>query len=105
VGCDGAGAARAAAGCVEKRLKGISMDKHACAIGLKVIAAAVVTLGFSINLLWAQVTKEFPAHWGTPPGIQTQDYVELPAGYGHGSSTPANSIAANPARDKSPPRT
>jgi hypothetical protein len=49
----------------------------------------------------AQVKKTFPAHWGRPPEIQTQDYVELPDGFGHGSSTLRNWIAANLATDKS----
>lgn len=48
----------------------------------------------------AQVVKPFPAHWGEPPEIQTRDYVELPAGFGHGSSTLAHWIKANLAQDK-----
>jgi len=31
--------------------------------------------------------KAFPASWGKPPEIQTKDYVPLPNGFGHGSST------------------
>tara|TARA_R110000824_G_C14697027_1_gene622206 strand:- start:230 stop:475 length:246 start_codon:yes stop_codon:yes gene_type:complete len=31
--------------------------------------------------------KAFPAYWGKPPEIQTKDYVPLPNGFGHGSST------------------
>tara|TARA_Y100001938_G_C8091384_1_gene435303 strand:+ start:2393 stop:2692 length:300 start_codon:yes stop_codon:yes gene_type:complete len=31
--------------------------------------------------------KAFPYGWGEPPKIQTKDYVPLPYGYGHGSST------------------
>ncbi|MCC6823246.1 MAG: hypothetical protein V9H26_24440 [Verrucomicrobiota bacterium] len=64
------------------------------------IIALVVTLGFSLNLVWGKVAKEFPAHWGKPPEIQTQDYVELPADYGHGSSTLAKWIATNLKRDQ-----
>jgi hypothetical protein len=64
------------------------------------IVAAVVALALSLSLVWAKVTKEFPAHWGKPPEIQTLDYVELPAGYGHGSSTLAKWITANLNRDK-----
>ena len=64
------------------------------------IMAVAVALGLSLNLVWGKVTKEFPAHWGKPPEIQTQDYVELPAGYGHGSSTLAKWITANLNRDK-----
>ena len=31
--------------------------------------------------------KAFPRFWGKPPEVQTKDYVPLPDGYGHGSST------------------
>ncbi len=51
--------------------------------------------------LHAKLEKELPAHWGQPPEIQTQDYVELPAGYGHGSSTLRHWIQANLAKDQS----
>ena len=37
------------------------------------------------------------AHW---PEIQTKDYVPLPAGYGHGSSTLRNWIELNMERDR-----
>ena len=40
---------------------------------------------------------------GAPPEIQTADYVELPAGYGHGSSTLAHWITANLNQDKAAP--
>ena len=70
-------------------------------IHLRTGALVVAVLGLSLSLLWAQGTKEFPAHWGTPPGIQTQDYVELPGGYGHGSSTLAKWITAHLEKDKS----
>jgi hypothetical protein len=52
---------------------------------------------------WAGAAQEFPAHWGAPPAVQTQDYVELPGGYGHGSSTLARWIAANLEKDKQRP--
>ena len=42
----------------------------------------------------------FPYHWGQPPEIQTKDYVELPAGYGHGSSTLKHWIELNIEKDK-----
>jgi hypothetical protein len=64
------------------------------------IVMVVATLGLSLNLIWGQVTKELPAHWGKPPAIQTQDYVELPAGYGQGSSTLAIWITTNLNKDK-----
>ncbi|MEM0895675.1 MAG: DUF5060 domain-containing protein [Verrucomicrobiota bacterium] len=43
--------------------------------------------------------KKFPAHWGSPPDIQTRDYVPLPGGYGHGSSTLKHWIQGNLAKD------
>jgi len=52
------------------------------------------------TLALAELKKKFPGHWGKPPEIQTQDYVELPDGYGHGSSTLKHWIGANLARDK-----
>lgn len=44
--------------------------------------------------------KNFPAHWGQPPNLQTRDYVDLPAGFGKGSSTLRNWINANLEKDK-----
>ena len=35
---------------------------------------------------------KFPAHWGSPPAVQTRDLRELPAGFGRGSSTLAKWI-------------
>ncbi len=35
---------------------------------------------------------KYPAHWGEQPGDQTRDIVELPAGFGQGSSTLAKWI-------------
>jgi len=64
----------------------------------------VAAFGLSLSLLWGQATKSFPARWGRPPEIQTQDYVELPAGYGHGSSTLAKWIAANLNQDQTAAR-
>ena len=60
----------------------------------------VLVLNLAATWLLAEVSREFPAHWGKPPPIQTRDYVELPDGYGHGSSTLRNWIAANLAKDK-----
>jgi hypothetical protein len=42
----------------------------------------------------------YPAHWGKPPLIQTRDYVPLPGGYGHGSSTLAKWIQSKLNADK-----
>lgn len=61
------------------------------------LISMIVTCGVAV---FAEGAKEFPAHWGKPPPIQTQDYVELPGGYGHGSSTLAKWIATNLERDK-----
>ena len=52
------------------------------------------------TLALAADKKTFPAHWGQPPQIQTQDYGDLPAGYGKGSSTLRNWINANLEKDK-----
>ena len=41
----------------------------------------------------------FPAHWGRPPEIQTADHVELPGGFGMGSSSLAHWIKENIAED------
>ena len=38
---------------------------------------------------------DFPKHWGEPPAAQTKDYVELPEGFGRGSSTLARWIKEN----------
>ena len=54
----------------------------------------------SATTLFAEGKKEFPAHWGKPPEIQTSDYVELPAGYGHGSSSLKHWINANLKKDQ-----
>lgn len=43
--------------------------------------------------------KQFPAHWGQPPRIQTKDYRPLPGGFGRGSSTLARWIQNNLNRD------
>jgi Domain of unknown function (DUF5060)/Putative collagen-binding domain of a collagenase len=42
-----------------------------------------------------KAAKNFPAHWGEPPAVQTQDIRPLPGGYGEGSSTLANWIQNN----------
>jgi hypothetical protein len=45
------------------------------------------------------VLSRFPAHWGPPPAMQTMDIVELPGGYGMGSSTLKHWIQGNLDRD------
>ena len=54
----------------------------------------------SATTLFAETKQDFPAHWGKRPEIQTRDYIELPAGYGHGSSTLRNWISANLQKDQ-----
>jgi len=54
----------------------------------------------SVITLFAETKKEFPAHWGQSPEIQLRDHVELPAGYGQGSSTLRNWISANLQKDQ-----
>lgn len=55
---------------------------------------------FGVLSMNAEEKKEFPAHWGKPPEIQLRDYVELPGGYGHGSSTLKRWIETNLEKDK-----
>jgi hypothetical protein len=63
------------------------------------LLGTVLGFAFAATLL-GEAAKEFPAHWGKPPEIQTRDFVELPAGYGHGSSTLKRWIAANLEKDQ-----
>ena len=44
--------------------------------------------------------QSFPAHWGSPPSMQTKDLRSLPGGYGMGSSTLAGWIKKNIENDK-----
>jgi len=56
-----------------------------------------------ISLLFVALTilpslsfaSEYPSHWGDPPTEQTNDHVQLPYGYGYGSSTISHWIEAN----------
>ncbi len=43
--------------------------------------------------------KAFPARWGAPPPIQTQDFGPLPGGYGQGSSSLGRWIQQNLDKD------
>lgn len=61
---------------------------------------ALLILLAGTTLVGAAEKKSFPAHWGQPPRIETRDYVELPGGYGRGSSTMRNWINANLEKDK-----
>lgn len=67
---------------------------------LKLTGLITASLGLSGFMLLAAVTKEFPAHWGAPPEIQTHDYVPLPLGYGHGSSTLKHWINTSVEKDR-----
>ncbi|MBT3468150.1 MAG: hypothetical protein HN467_02390, partial [Opitutae bacterium] len=49
--------------------------------------------------------SRFPAHWGSPPLLQTKDLRTLPGGYGRGSSTLAGWILKNMAKDRKNPKT
>lgn len=57
---------------------------------------AVTLIALCVPVAAAQ---SFPKHWGNPPAIQTRDMRPLPGGYGHGSTTLANWIQQNLARD------
>ncbi|MBT4223933.1 MAG: hypothetical protein HOD72_05640, partial [Opitutae bacterium] len=48
--------------------------------------------------------NRFPAHWGSPPLLQTKDLRTLPGGYGRGSSTLAGWILKNMAKDQKNPK-
>ena len=47
-----------------------------------------------------QPKPRFPAHWGRPPEIQLTDHVQLPGGFGMGSSTLAHWIQENMQQDR-----
>ena len=49
--------------------------------------------------------SRFPAHWGSPPLLQTKDLRTLPGGYGRGSSTLAGWILKNMEKDRKNPKT
>ena len=53
-----------------------------------------------LNAAKAPNGKEFPAHWGDPPLLQTRDLRSLPGGYGRGSGTLAKWIQQNLDKDK-----
>ena len=47
-----------------------------------------------------QPKPRFPMHWGRPPEIQLTDHVQLPGGFGMGSSTLAHWIQNNIQQDR-----
>jgi len=49
--------------------------------------------------------SRFPAHWGSPPLLQTKDLRTLPGGYGRGSSTLVGWILKNMEKDRKNPKT
>jgi len=63
------------------------------------LLGSILGLALAATLLAAQA-KEYPVHWGQPPAVLTRDSVPLPDGYGLGSSTLRNWIAANLEKDK-----
>lgn len=63
----------------------------------------VLALSLSLSALnsnYEMDAKSFPTHWGPEPAVQTEDYRELPGGYGMGSSTKGNWIDENMHKDK-----
>lgn len=67
---------------------------------MKKAASILIVLALAVDLGCGQQQKNYPAHWGEPPAIQTRDLVKLPGGYGRGSSTLAKWITANLEKDK-----
>ena len=51
------------------------------------------------KLARAKLPPRFPSRWGPPPRTQTRDHVELPGGYGFGSSTLKGWIEKHTAED------
>ena len=47
------------------------------------------------SLTDSKLRPKFPSHWGKPPAAQTKDLVDLPGGFGKGSSTLASWIKEN----------
>lgn len=68
---------------------------------MKKTAFIFIGLMIAVGFVAAQVTKTFPESWGKPPETQTRDMVELPGGYGQGSSTLAKWIAVNLEKERS----
>ena len=53
----------------------------------KVLLLLFLTFITGCTTYYSPSSIAFPWGWGEPPQIQTKDYVPLPYGYGHGSST------------------
>lgn len=51
------------------------------------------------RVTWPNGEEAFPSHWGVPPAIESKSWVNLPGGYGSGSSTLAIWITNNMQRD------
>ncbi len=66
------------------------------------LAATILLMSLVSAPAEESAAKDYPAHWGEPPAIQTRDYRELPGGYGMGSGTLAKWIAENLKRDAAP---
>jgi hypothetical protein len=64
-------------------------------------ASGVISLDLGSEPPTSHEELKFPDSWGQPPEIQTEDYVALAGGYGHGSSTLSKWILSNIQKDAS----
>jgi len=62
---------------------------------MRLLLLLLLVLSIGCKTYYAPSGKAFPWGWGQPPQIQTKDYVPLPDGYGHGSSTLKSWIKLN----------
>ena len=63
--------------------------RNATAVGVGVGALGAAA-GYAAKRAWdagRTASLKFPARWGPPPEAQTADLIELPGGYGMGSTT------------------
>ena len=54
---------------------------------MRILLLLLLIIFTGCKTYYAPNGKAFPRDWGKPPEIQTKDYLPLPYGYGHGSST------------------
>jgi Domain of unknown function (DUF5060)/Putative collagen-binding domain of a collagenase len=59
------------------------------------LASGTLPAAFAEVAVAAPEMPRYPAHWGTPPALQTKDIRPLPGGFGEGSSTLAEWIQGN----------
>ena len=62
---------------------------------MRVLLLVVIFFLMGCKTYYGPSGKAFPHGWGEPPKIQLKDYVSLPDGYGHGSSTLKHWIEQN----------